>query len=71
MEADRDLELPIDECIRRHVVKRDGVQRRCGKDIEDMIAEKRLEENLYMLGYEPDSTYDEGAPSDHDDDVGM
>ena len=54
IEADRDLELPLDECIRRHVVKRDGVQRRCGDDIEDMIAEKRLKGNPYMLKYELD-----------------
>ena len=71
IEADRDSELPLDECIRRHVVKRDGVQRRCGEDIEDMIAEKRLKGNPYLLGYEPDSTDDEETPSDHDDDTWM
>ena len=71
MEADLDLELPLDECIRRHVVKRDGVQRRCGEDMEDMIAEKRLKGNPYMLKYELDSTDDEETPSDNDDDVGM
>ena len=71
MEADRDLELPVDECIRRHVVKRDDVQCRCGEDIEDMVAEKRLKGNPYMLKYELDSTDDEETPSDNDDDMGM
>ena len=71
MEADLDLELPLDECIRRHVVKRDGVQRRCGEDIGSMISEKRLKGNPYMLKYELESTDDEETPSDNDDDVGM
>ena len=71
MEADRDLELPLDECIRRNVMMCNGVQRRCGEDIEDMIAEKRLGGNPYMLRYELDSTDDEEIPSDHDDDMGM
>ena len=70
IEADRDLELPLNEYIRRYVMMCNGVQRRCGEDIEDMIAKKRLEGNPYMLEYEFDPTYGKEIPSNHDD-VGM